>query len=240
MLMTGSYGEGQEVVDMDLNRKNKGWYNEPTRHSLAAQGVLTSLGKSSIADFKQQYKRKYEEKIIPPSDFYPINYYRLKEVDNTEVKKLIKLFWWSNFYDDYSHIDFGKAFENIHTAVDSWLMYNIRHYLPKSTKSVCATLSVSEDEVIDLVDERKYDELREKLGLDESRFNEDEKWSDLFSDMLNLAHRLDNRYGTSLPEKVNLLDNIIHQQHLRSKKEGDSWMGIDVEKLRNNFEEEYT
>lgn len=82
-----------------MNRQGKGWHGESTRHSLASHGVKTTLGKSKVQQFRQ-------DKNVPPEELY----LEKGQYRKTNIDKIIKLFWWCSYTNNWQWFNFEEAF----------------------------------------------------------------------------------------------------------------------------------
>ncbi len=209
------------------------WKNEPVRHACSSYGIKT-----------KDYSQVNSKNKAPPKDLFPIDWFKLKENDSTEVKKAIKLYWWCSSTDNWDWFDFDDVFKSIRMGIDNWLKFNISEYKVyvsgKGYQPVMKGMPISTEEAISLIKKGKYRKLKNK-GKFESSSRYAGVWREKIVDMLDMAIKMKKQNNLSLDEKINLFDNVIHQEHMRSrhKSDEDSWYGIDVDELRQEFEEEY-
>lgn len=79
--------------------KNEGWRWEPIRHSLASQGVETTV--KGVADF-----RVMDEPKMPPK----LLYVDWDDLTMGDTNSLIMLFWWCSIHNEWDWFDFDEAF----------------------------------------------------------------------------------------------------------------------------------
>jgi len=217
-----------------MNKKRKsGWYGNPYKHSLASQGIKTKL---------QQFHNNNRNNI-PPKELYNIDWNNSSR--RSEREKMIKLFWWCSINNNWKWYPFDKFFNETSNFIVSEFFEELleSYFFDKEQEMINyldyhnMTRKESSDKVFDEIDKKMYYE-----GIDYDNLDNDVKnrikeiiQSDSVKDFTwDLWIEIKNTENMNLQEKIQLVDRIIHSQHVHGYM-----FDIDIPELRKDFEEEY-
>lgn len=167
---------------------------------------------------KTKAQKFHTTEEAPPKDIYNIDWNKIKK-EKSEVKKAIQLFWWCSKTEKWGWFPFTKfidlAKRKLHILIHSQTR--------KKPKEIVELVD-------DWMDQKGYDNVKDATmdSLPGDLYFRDYTLSKLWM-------KINNAKNSDLSEKIVAVDSAIHAEHAT----GDIWDGINIDALRENFEERY-